>query len=186
MFDVESKIPRALDALGPLAAADLVHVDAGTNPRTCVAAKLGARVIETTPAGLADVPASSADVVLGCWSWFRDDFAADLRAAERVLRPGGRLLVLHDYGRDDVSRLRSAELPEYMTWGRRDGWFLRTGFKVRVIHCWWTFPSIEEAASFLDEAFGEPGRAVAAGLKRPRLSYNVAIYHKTKGDAPEG
>ena len=183
-FDVESKIPHALEALGPVAGADVVHVSAGAGPRTCIAADLGARVTEVTPTGLANLPPSSADVVLGCWTWFRDDLAADLLAAERVLRPGGRLLVLHDYGRDDVSGLRSAELPEYTTWGRRDGWFLRTGFKVRVIHCWWTFASLEEAAAFLDEAFGEPGRTVAAGLKRPRLSYNVAIYHRAKGDAP--
>ena len=64
-----------------------------------------------------------------------------------VLRPGGRLLVLHDYGRDDVSRLRG-DLPEYGLLSRRDGPFLRGGFKVRVVHCFWTFESIEEARDF--------------------------------------
>lgn len=107
---------------------------------------------------------------------------ANLRSAERVLRDGGRILALHDYGRDDVARLRPSDLPEYTTWGRRDGWFLKTGFKVRVIHCWWTFDTVEDTASFLGEAFGVVGETVGAALKRSRLSYNVAIYHRTKGE----
>jgi SAM-dependent methyltransferase len=123
-------------------------------------------------------------VAIGCWSWFRADQAADLAAARRVLRPTGRLLVLHDYGRDDVSRLRPADLPEYSSWSRRDGWFLRSGFKVRVIHCWWTFDTLETASAFLEDAFAAEGRAVAATLKRPRLSYNVAIYHRSIQDGP--
>ena len=99
-----------------------------------------------------------------------------------MLRPSGRLLVLHDYGRDDVSRLRDADLPEYGAWSRRDGWFLRSGFKVRVVHCWWTFDSVETASEFLADAFEERGREVAATMRRPRLSYNVAIYHRARGE----
>ena len=108
---------------------------------------------------------------------------SEAAAAERVLRPDGRLLVVLDYGRDDVSRLRG-DLSEYGLLSRRDGPYLRGGFKVRVVHCFWTFESQEEAETFLDEAFGAVGREVAAGLKRPRLSYNVAVYHR--GFGPEG
>ncbi len=86
------------------------------------------------------------------------------QGAARVIRPGGRLLVVHDYGRDDVSRLRG-DLPEYGLWTRRDGPFLRSGFKIRVIHCFWTFDSIEDAAGFLGAAFGEIGREVGAELE---------------------
>ena len=92
----------------------------------------------TRRTGLAD---NSVDAVVSCWSGFRDDLAADLAEADRVLRPGGRVLVLHDYGRDDVSRLRPADLPEYTSWSRRDGPFLTHGFRVHVVHCWWTFES---------------------------------------------
>jgi len=100
---------------------------------------------------------------------------------ERVLRPGGRLLVLHDYGRDDVAHLRG-ERPEYGLWSKRGGPFLKDGFKVRVVHCFWTFDSIEAGGEFLAAAFAEPGRLLASALKRPRLSYNVAIYHRSFGD----
>jgi hypothetical protein len=118
--------------------------------------------------------------VVGFWSAFRAPASEEVAEADRVLRSGGRLLVVHDYGRDDVSRLRG-ELPEYGAWSRRDGWYLTNGFRMRVIHCFWTFDSIDVARAFLDEAFGERGREVGDTLKRPRLSYNVAIYHRSRG-----
>ena len=169
-LDVEGKIPRALDALAPLSDADVLI--------------LGDDAPDGAPSSdLAGVPPGSAGIVLSRWSSFRVDLPAALAAVDRVLRPGGRLLVVHDYGRDDVSRLRPANLPEYTSWSRRDGWFLRAGFKLRVIHCWWTFETLDDCGDFLTVAFGEPGTTLAATLKRPRLSYNVAIYHRTKGDA---
>ena len=89
--------------------------------------------------------------------------------------------MVQDYGRDDVSGLRG-DLPEYGDWSRRDGWYLTNGFRIRVIHCFWTFDSIDEARSFLVDVFGGPGAAVAAVLRRPRLSYNVAVYHRSRPD----
>ena len=187
-FDTEGKIPRALETLGPIHGRDVLLIDCAADGRRArELADLGGRVQlgsgRDVRAG--NVGAESVDAVVSPWSWFRDDLAADLAAAERVLRVNGRLLVIHDYGRDDVSRLRAADLPEYTTWSRRDGWFLRNGFKVRVIHAWWTFPTLDAAVAVLEASFGESGRAVGAGLKRPRLSYNVAIYHRPKGgDSP--
>ena len=70
----------------------------------------------------------------------------ELMEVDRGLRPGRRLLVVHDYGRDDVSLLRDPESPEYATWSRRDGPFLReAGFRIRVVHCFWTFASLDVA-----------------------------------------
>jgi hypothetical protein len=56
---------------------------------------------------------------------------------------------------------------------------MRDGFRLRVVHCFWTFASTEECSAFLAAAFDGVGEKVAAGLKRPRLSYNVAIYHRS-------
>jgi len=128
------------------------------------------------------VPDASADAIVACWSAFRGDAPDDVAQAERILRPGGRLLVVHDYGRDDVSRLHG-DRPEYGAWSRRNGPFLGRGFKVRVLHCFWTFDSMDDVSAFLVEAFGDAGQLVADGLKRPRLSYNVAVYHRTIGEA---
>jgi hypothetical protein len=185
VLDVEGKIPRAIEALGPVEGRDVVVVDGSAGIRARQLASLGARVTVVDSRGPApfDAPAASADVVVGLWSTFRGGGASDVEEAARLLRPGGRLLAVHDYGRDDVSELRG-ELPEYDTWTRRDGPFLGVGFKIRVLHCWWTFGSLDEARTFLDAAFGEAGRALAGRLTRPRLSYNVAVYHRTLGKEP--
>jgi len=175
-LDIEGKIPRAFEALGPVSGRDVLLVDGIVDGlRSRQLGDLGGRVSVGSLASAAD---DSADVVLSCWSAFRGPDPLEIAEATRILRPGGRLLVLHDYGRDDVARLRG-DLTEYGLWSRRDGPFLRGGFKVRVIHCFWTFDSIEDAQAFLDAAFGEKGRAVGAEMTRPRLAYNVAVYHRT-------
>ena len=186
ILDVEGKIARALEMLGPIAGRDVLLLDGVDGLRARQLRDLGAR-LTFAAAHRADgsvcfgVPDASADVVVSLWSSFRGAAPDELAEARRVLRPGGRLLVLHDYGRDDVSHLRGT-LPEHGPWSKRGGPFLSDGFKVRVVHCFWTFESIEAGGAFLTAAFADAGRAVASALKRPRLSYNVAIYHRTFGE----
>jgi hypothetical protein len=182
--DRERKIDRALDGLGPLIDRDVAFVGAGPNEIARWTAA-GARplVIESLlDDGGLTLPQASADAIVSAWSGFRGVDPVELVAADRILRPGGRLLVVHDYGRDDVSRLRG-DLPEYGVWSRRDGPFLSNGFRVRVVHSFWTFDTIEAAREFLADAFGADGIAFGADLKRPRLSWNVALYHRTRGAA---
>jgi hypothetical protein len=186
-LDGEGKILRALEELGPVSGRDVLLIGDAGGIRHRQLAELGAGVtaVPALKAGRGAPPADSADVVLAWWSAFRGVDPAEMNEAERLLRPGGRLLVVHDYGRDDVSRLRGDQ-PEYGLWGRRDGPFLRTGFRIRVLHCWWTFDSHDEMEAFLDAAFGLVGRAVASQVRRPRLSYNVAIYHRSQPSEPKG
>jgi SAM-dependent methyltransferase len=185
VIDVEGKIVRALEALGPLAGRRVAFLDL---PPGRLRDELGAAGIEgldiplTEPLAI-DVPDASLDALVSLWSGFRgvDDAAID--EADRVLAPGGRLLVVHDYGRDDVSALGDPDAPQYRTWSRREGPFLRGGFKVRVLHCFWTFETVEDAGAFLEQAFGERGAVAGADLRRPRLSWNVAVYHRWRGGA---
>jgi hypothetical protein len=182
-IDVEGKIPRALEALGPIAGRDVAVVGGGPRELADLEAVAGHVTPVVAPAGpgsLAIGAPESVDAVVARWSAFEGVDPRDLAEADRALRPDGRLLVVHDYGRDDVSRLRG-DLPEYRLWSRRDGPFLSAGFRIRVVHCFWTFTSIEAMAAFLGAAFGEAGASLAATLKRPRLSYNVAVYHRTRG-----
>jgi len=182
--DRERKIDRALDGLGPLIDRDVAFVGAGPNEiaRWTAAGARPLTIESLLDDGGLTLPQASADTIVCAWSGFRGVDPVELAAADRILRPGGRLLVVHDYGRDDVSRLRG-DLPEYGVWSRRDGPFLSNGFRVRVVHSFWTFDTIEAARGFLADAFGLDGIAIGADLKRPRLSWNVALYHRTRGAA---
>lgn len=186
-LDREGKILRALEALGPISDRDILVVGGG--PTEIERLKTaGARVsaVGAIPGKAARAVADrSADAIVSAWAGFRGVDPAALAEADRILRPGGRLLVVHDYGRDDVSRLRG-DLPEYGAWSRRNGPYLTNGFRVRVLHCFWTFETIEAARAFLAESFGADGEALGTGLKRPRLTWNVAVYHRTKGGDPTG
>jgi len=185
-LDVEGKVPRALLALGLPAAGDTALLG---DPDGWHAARLAAAGIEARRVALAepfrlDLPDGTLDAVVSFWSGFRGVDAAARGEVDRVLRSGGRLLVVHDYGRDEVSALRSAEAPEYTSWSRRDGPFLGDGsFRIHVVHCFWTFASLEQARELLAGAFGEPGATVGEALRRPRLSWNVAIYHRMRAAA---
>ena len=181
-LDREAKLDRALESLGPLANRDVVAIDPGPEQRARWIAA-GARltgVPSIRGAAARALPDGSADTIVSTWTGFRGVEPEEIADADRLLRPGGRLLVVHDYGRDDVSRLRGDQ-PEYGPWTRRDGPFLTSGFRVRVIHCFWTFDDLEGARAVIHAVFGPAADALTATLKRPRLSWNVAVYHRTRG-----
>jgi hypothetical protein len=180
-LDRPGKIGAALEALGPVADRDVLVVDAEGGPVVRALGLAGARISHASlsrPLRL-DAADGSADVVLGLWSAFRGVAKPEVVEVDRVLRPGGRHLVVHEYGRDDVSRLLGAR-PEYGAWSQRTGPFLTGGFRVRVVHCFWEFETPEATSAFLARVFGEAGERVAATLTRPRLSWNVAVYHRSR------
>ena len=73
VLDVEAKIPRALDALGPLGGRDVLLLDGADGIRARQLTELGARVSFAKADGPAriDAPDASADVVVGLWTAFR-------------------------------------------------------------------------------------------------------------------
>jgi hypothetical protein len=180
-IDREGKLDRALESLGPVAGRDVVAVDPGpAQAARWIAAGARLTAVPSLVREGPSLPDRSADTIVSPWAGFQGVDPDEIAAADRILRPAGRLLVVHDYGRDDLASLRGDQ-PEYGAWTRRDGPFLSNGFRVRVVHCFWTFDDLEIARSVVEEAFGPAGRAFAPGMKRPRLSWNIAVYHRTGG-----
>ncbi len=182
LVDCDGKIPRAIADLGEIAGRDVVVLRTSGRLRATQLRALHAHVMASADDGQ-ELPAGCADVVVRYWGESGAVAAPDraaMTAAERLLRPGGRLLMVMDYGRDDVARLRpEGETPEiYRALRARDAQYAAQGFKLRVIHDWWQFDSLEEASGFLSEAFGDRGERVASEMRRPRLSHKVVIYHR--------
>jgi SAM-dependent methyltransferase len=182
LVDCDGKIPRAIAELGEIAGRDVVVLRTSGRLRAAQLRALNAHVTASADDGQ-ELPAACADVVVRYWGETGAVAAPDraaMTAAERLLRPGGRLLMVMDYGRDDVARLRpEGETPEiYRALRARDAQYAAQGFKLRVIHDWWQFDSLEDAAGFLSEAFGDRGERVASEMRRPRLSHKVVLYHR--------
>jgi len=190
-MDVDARIPAALQALGPVADRDVCVLDGadGVLPGRLLALGGWVRAVGDASADtLAAIPDDRADVLVSGWTGFRPgtpEWDEQLGAARRVLRPDGRLLVVHDYGRDEVTGLFAdpERAAERVSWSRPSGPFLGVGFRVRVLHCWWQWASLAEAVDMLTSGFGETGAAVAATMRRPRLAWKVAVYHLAMGPA---
>ena len=202
IVDPEGKVPAALEALGPVIDRDVIVLDCGHGFRARQLAEMGARVA-SFEFPLCDADSEQlagwvgrADAVVVPWSEMATPGSRFLAEASALLHPGGRLLVIHDYGRDDVWGLLPEQHERDVAWSQRNGPFLGEGFRIRVIHCWWTFESAEQASELLATVFGSAGVAIAEKMRRPRLEYSVAIYHRSApvagddagdaGDAGEG
>lgn len=103
-----------------------------------------------------------------------------IEEAERVLRPGGRLIVVGYYGRDDVAALLEPEVVAQAmdATHRRTGWWLRNGFKIKVVHARVDLAEPELAHALLPRLFGDRGRAYLMGPHRPSLRLNLGLYHR--------
>ena len=188
VLDREAKIPAALETLGRLSESRLLLV----RPEFTFAQELIERLAATATIDSLPAPAIENGSIDAIVTWFDgvapaavDCGAAQGQAddAERILAPGGRLLVVHDYGRDELTPLEGDADAEALRidWSRPKGWFLTRGFKVRVLHCWLTFESMEEAGAVLGRAFDREPASIEAELRRPRVEWKVAVYHRTMG-----
>jgi SAM-dependent methyltransferase len=102
-----------------------------------------------------------------------------IHEALRVLRPGGRLIVIGYYGRDDVATLLEPEVLAHVrdATHRRTGWWLRNGFKIKVVHAKLDLRDAEAAHALLPRLYGDRGRAYLMGPHRPMLELKLGLYH---------
>lgn len=185
VFDREGRVGSAFAALGPVAARDVVLLDVDGGRRLAELESMGARVRALDDLDPDRLPAGSADMVIGTWTGLGLGPASETRTLarlERVLRPEGRLLLVEDYGRDDIRRLVADPLREARLTHASDrrGPMLAGGFRTRTLHCFWTFPAIDAARPLLEALFPETGSQVASTMTRPRLEHKVAVFHRTR------
>jgi SAM-dependent methyltransferase len=102
--------------------------------------------------------------------------------ALRVLRPGGRLVVIGYYGRDDVEALLEPEVADHARAAthHRGGWWLRNGFKIKVVHARLDIGQDETAHDLLPRLYGDRGRAFLMRPHPPSLRLNLGLFHREK------
>ena len=142
------------------------------------------RIVDGTPHAL-PLRDGAVDVVLTSLIDPDDASLPAVAEALRVLRPGGRLIVIAHYGRDDVSSLLE---PEVVAHGveatrRRTGWWQRNGFKIKVVHSRLDLGDSRTAHDLLPRLYGDRGRAYLMGPHASSLSLNLGLYHHQVRDA---
>lgn len=100
----------------------------------------------------------------------------------RVIRPGGRLIVIGYYGRDQVTRLLEPEVVAHAfdATQRRTGWWLRHGFKIKVVHSRIDLSDQATAMELLPRLYGDRGRAFLLGPHPSSLTLKLGLYHLAK------
>jgi SAM-dependent methyltransferase len=136
------------------------------------------RIVEGAPTAL-PLRDGAVDIVLSSQIEPDDTSLAAVAEARRVLRPGGRLIVIGHYGRDDVAALLEPEVVTHIMEAtqRRTGWWLRNGFKIKVVHARLDLRDAETAHELLPRLYGDRGRAYLMGAHRLSLRLNLGLYH---------
>jgi len=208
VIDPDRKVLAALERITPLSGKRIADVGTGIGHYPMLLARHTGRTygIESDPAlldvarqrasdahqpnlriiegGLASLPLrdGAVDVVL-CGLIEADDASLPgIAELLRVLRPGGRLIVIGYYGRDQVASLLEPEVVAHALEAtqRRTGWWLRNGFKIKVVHSRIDISDPAIAMELLPRLYGDRARAFLMGPHPPSLTLKLGLYHLAK------
>lgn len=201
-IDPDQRIPAAMQALAPIQHRVLLDVGAGVGDRTILYAQAAAHVFALEPdpkalpilrgrvmsAGVPNVtvlPASvtaipleddRVDVAYATWAYFFGPGSEPgMREVERVVRPGGHIAIVQNYGHDELSIFWASFESECESWAP---WFADHGLSCHVVDTLWRFETLEEASAVVDFLWGERAHAHVRESGKTEFSYKVAIYHR--------
>jgi SAM-dependent methyltransferase len=208
IVDPERRILAALERITPLSGRRIADVGTGIGHYPMLLARRTGRIygIESDPELLAEARrrASAAhqpnvrivagepealplrdgavDLLLSSTIEADDRSLPAVSEALRVLRPDGRLVVFGYYGRDDVSGLLEPEVVAHAVQAtrRRSGWWLRNGFKIKVVHTWIDLGDEEAAHELLPRLYGDRGMAFLMGRHPSILKVRLGLFHRSK------
>ncbi len=208
IFDPERKVLAALERIVPLSGKRIADVGTGIGHYPMLLARRTGRTygIEADPALLAvarsradaahqpnlrivagtpeELPLhdGAVDIVLSGMIEPDDGSLRAIAEAMRVLRPGGRLVVIGYYGRDEVAALLEPEVVAHAAEAtrRRTGWWLRHGFKIKVVHARLDLSDPVAAQQLLPRLYGDRGRAFLMGPHPPSLTLGLGLFHRAR------
>lgn len=207
-FDPDRKVLAALERITPISGRRIADVGTGIGHYPMLLARRTGRTygIESEPellatarrraarshqpnirivegnAGALPLRNGAVDIVLTSTIEPDDASLPVIHEALRVLRPGGRLVVIGYYGRDDVAELLEPEVVAHArdATQRRTGWWLRNGFKIKVVHTRIELGDRDTAHDLLPRLYGDRGRAFLMGPHRLSLRLNLGLFHRER------
>ena len=208
VIDPDRKVLAALERIVPLSGKRIADVGTGighypmllarhtgrtygieSQPELLEAARLRAgqahqpniRIVEGRPEAL-PLRDGAVDVVLHGLIDADDEYLPAIDEAMRVLRPGGRLIVIGYYGRDDVGPLLDPDVVRMArdATQRRTGWWLRHDFKIKVVHARLELRDEATAQDLLVRLYGDRGRAFLASPHKTSLELKLGLYHHAR------
>lgn len=208
VIDPERKVLAALERIVPLAGKRIADVGTGIGHYPMLLARHTGRTygIESDPVlldvarqrasaahqpnlrivegGLESLPLrdEAVDVVLCGLIEPGDASLPAIAELLRVLRPGGRLIVIGYYGRDQVASLLEPEVVAHALEAtkRRTGWWLRHDFKIKVVHSRLDISDPATAMELLPRLYGDRGRAFLMAPHPGSLTLKLGLYHLAK------
>jgi len=205
-IDPDRKVLQALERIVPLSGKRIADVGTGIGHYPMLLARRTARTygIESDPALLAEARRRAAaahqpnirivegepthlplrsgavDIVLTSDIWPEDGSLPAIAESLRVIRPGGRLVVVGYYGRDDVAPLLEPETvaQSIEATQRRTGWWLTHGFKIKVVHARVDVSDTQLAHDLLPRLYGDRGRAWLMAPHGTSLRLNLGLFHR--------